>query len=138
MISALDFLRTRVIGASSMTLMVGSQLVAISSIFSGSLISINPQSEHVTLNVCASGSCLAKAYVTNERAMLVGQSINSSTISVLKNEIALLSERSSELTHLELDQWASYSPPSCSDTDADQTNNCGPNDSGDAGTRMSV
>lgn len=31
-----------------------------------------------------------------------------------------------------------YTPPSCNDTDADQTNNCGPNDTGDAGTRMSV
>ena len=29
----------------------------------------------------------------------------------------------------------SYTPPACSDTDADQTNNCGPADSGDAGTR---
>lgn len=31
-----------------------------------------------------------------------------------------------------------YTPPSCSDTDTDQTNNCGPRDSGDAGTRMSI
>ena len=29
-----------------------------------------------------------------------------------------------------------YTPPACNDTDADQTNNCGPRDTGDAGTRM--
>lgn len=33
---------------------------------------------------------------------------------------------------------AGYVPPTCSDTDADQTNNCGPGDTGDAGTRLSV
>ena len=38
-------------------------------------------------------------------------------------------------THLKV---AGYVPPTCSDTDADQSNNCGPGDSGDAGTRLSV
>lgn len=33
---------------------------------------------------------------------------------------------------------SSYTPPACNDGDADTTNNCGPNDSGDAGTRLSV
>lgn len=33
---------------------------------------------------------------------------------------------------------ADYVPPHCDDSDADQTNNCGPRDSGDAGTHWVV
>ena len=40
-------------------------------------------------------------------------------------------------TNAGVKQFVSYTPKDCSDTDSDQTNNCGPADSTDAGTRMS-
>lgn len=132
MTSALDVLITRFLGISSIALLLGNQSVVVSRLSLPSQAPVSLKSADVMFDFCASNLCSFERFTANTDQS-AGTSINDHhTLYIFGN---VLSERETERSEMD---FAGYVPPDCSDRDADTTNNCGPNDSSDAGTRLAI
>ena len=107
MISTLDFLITRLLGISSMAILIGQSSILSLGVLHGAGSRV---------------SRLGLQEMSSEGSMVVTGAVHTPYVEGLMDA--------------EMQQFVSYTPPGCSDTDSDQTNNCGPGDSTDAGTRM--
>ena len=126
MISTLDFFIARLFGISSMAILIGqSSVVALG----GSTIALS--SSPVSVRLCTVELCSGdgSASVRLDFKNVLSKDRLAEAHSVLSQSFQIFDAGG--------EQFADYTPPGCNDTDSDQTNNCGPGDSTDAGTRMS-
>ena len=141
MISTLDLLITRFLSISSTALIFGSQSIAIQTMSLGAGFPISAKAALIAFEPCTS-SCSANGHAANHHQFVGSSSRDRHRVLDGFRNGAILSMLEfgdvSKMEFLEGNSVAGYTPPTCSDTDVDQTNNCGPGDSGDAGTRMSV